>query len=174
MAGGLVGNRNLKARPEVLQLLLVELLLLVGDVAALARLAQPVALDGMGQNHGGAVFGFHGRLVGVVDLARIVSAAPQFHQLVVAEVRHQVEQLGVLAEEVFANVGAVLGDVSLVLAVHRFTHALLEQAGRVAGQQRVPIFAPDHLDDVPARAAEGGFQLLNHLAVAAHRPVQPL
>jgi hypothetical protein len=174
VARGFFRNGDLEARPEVLQLLLVELLLLVGDVAALARLAQPVAFDGVGQDHGGPVLGFHGRFVGVVDLARIVAAAPQLHQLVVAQVRHQVQQLGVLAEEVFADVGAVLGDVGLVLAVHRFAHALLEQAGGVAGQQRVPIFAPDHLDDVPARAAEGGFQLLNHLAVAAHRPVQPL
>ena len=114
------------------------------------------------------------RLVGVIDLARIVPAAAQLEQLVVAQVRYQIEQLGVLAEEVLADVGAVPGDVGLHLAVHHFAHALLEQAGGVARQQRVPIAAPDHLDHVPAVAAESGFQLLDHLAVAAHRAVEAL
>ena len=41
-------------------------------------------------------------------------------------------------------------------------------------QQRVPIAAPDHLDHVPAGAAEHGLQLLDDLAVAADRAVQPL
>jgi hypothetical protein len=31
-----------------------------------------------------------------------------------------------------------------------------------------------HLDDVPARAAEDGFQFLNDFSVAAHRAVEPL
>ena len=34
--------------------------------------------------------------------------------------------------------------------------------------------APDHLDHVPAGAAEIGFQLLDDLAVAAHRAVEAL
>src|SRR6266540_1158029 len=46
--------------------------------------------------------------------------------------------------------------------------------GLVLGEQRVPVAAPDHLDDVPAGAAEGALQLLDDLAVAAHRPVEPL
>src|SRR5699024_11743770 len=41
-------------------------------------------------------------------------------------------------------------------------------------QQGVPLPAPDHLDDVPAGAPERGFQLLDDLAVAAHRAVQAL
>ena len=49
-AGGRVGNRNLEAAAELDQLLLVELLLLVGDVAAFAGLAQAVALDRLGQD----------------------------------------------------------------------------------------------------------------------------
>jgi hypothetical protein len=44
----------------------------------------------------------------------------------------------------------------------------------VAGQQRVPVAAPDDLDDVPAGAAEDRLQLLDDLAVAAHRAVEPL
>src|SRR5262249_11847133 len=36
------------------------------------------------------------------------------------------------------------------------------------------VTAPDDLDDVPAGAAEGGFQLLDDLAVAADGAVEPL
>jgi hypothetical protein len=44
----------------------------------------------------------------------------------------------------------------------------------VAGEQRVPVGAPDQLDDVPAGAAEFGFEFLDDLAVAAHRAVEAL
>src|SRR5205085_10636683 len=47
IARGLVGDRDLEARAEMFDLLLVELLLLVGDVAPFARFAQAVALDGL-------------------------------------------------------------------------------------------------------------------------------
>ena len=40
--------------------------------------------------------------------------------------------------------------------------------------KRIPILAPEHLDDVPAGAAEGGFQFLDDFAVAAHRTVEAL
>jgi hypothetical protein len=38
----------------------------------------------------------------------------------------------------------------------------------------VPVAAPDHLDDVPAGAAEDRLEFLDDLAVAAHRAVEPL
>src|SRR5919106_1105347 len=79
--------------------------------------------------------------------------------------------LRIFAEEVLADVGAGLDDVFLVLAVERLVHALDEEAGVVRLDQRVPVAPPDHLDDVPAGAAEGGLQLLDNLAVAAHRAV---
>src|SRR4051812_40487752 len=41
-------------------------------------------------------------------------------------------------------------------------------------EQRVPAPAPDDLDDVPARAAEHGLELLDDLAVAADRAVEAL
>ena len=174
VARGLVRDGDFEARTEVRDLLLVELLLLVGDVAAFARLAQAVALDGVGQDERRLSLGFDGGFVGVIDLARIVAAAAEAQQVVVAQVGDEIEQLRVLAEEVLADVSAVLGDVRLELAVHDFAHALLQQAGLVARQQVVPILAPDHLEDVPAGAAEGRLELLDHLAVAAHRAVEAL
>jgi hypothetical protein len=57
------------------------------------------------------------------------------------------------------------------------THSSMRWRSRplaVLGQQRIPVAAPEHLDDVPAGAAEGGFQFLDDLAVAAHRAVEAL
>ena len=45
-----VGQGNSESGPELEQLLLVEFLLPVGDVAALARFAEAVSLDGARQN----------------------------------------------------------------------------------------------------------------------------
>src|SRR5205809_2608453 len=86
----------------------------------------------------------------------------------------ELEQLGILAEEMLADVGAALDAVALIFAVDDLGHALDEQAGLVLGEERVPVAAPDDFDDVPAGAAEGGFQLLNDLAVAAHGAVEAL
>jgi hypothetical protein len=83
-------------------------------------------------------------------------------------------ELGVLAEEMLADVGPVAGGVVLILAVDALLHALLQKPAGIAGNERVPVGSPDDLDDVPARAAEHGLQLLDDLAVAAHRAVQAL
>ena len=83
-------------------------------------------------------------------------------------------QLGILAEEMLARVRAALGLEVLVLAVDALFHHAAQQALRVARQQRIPARAPDHLDDVPAGAEERGLELLDDLAVAAHRAVEAL
>ncbi len=114
------------------------------------------------------------RSVSVVDLLRIVTAETQRGELGVAEVRNQVQQFGILAEKFLADVGPALDLERLPFAVQSFFHALEQQAGGVALEEIVPIRAPDHLDDIPSGAAEGGFQLLNDLAVAAHRAVEAL
>jgi hypothetical protein len=57
---------NVEAAPELAQLILVELLLLVRDVLAFARFAQAVALDRAAQDHGrGALRGRGGAVGGV-------------------------------------------------------------------------------------------------------------
>src|SRR5262249_12772121 len=53
-------------------------------------------------------------------------------------------------------------------------HALDEQAVAVLGEQRIPLAAPQDLDDIPARSAERGLELLDDLPVAADGAVQPL
>ena len=72
------------------------------------------------------------------------------------------------------KIRAGLDGVLLILAVDDFAHPLREQAFVVGREQRIPIAAPQHLDDVPAGAAEDRLELLDDLAVAAHRPVETL
>ena len=58
------------------------------------------------------------------------------------------------AEEVVADVAAVGDRVLLVLAIDDLVHALGQAAVDVLFQQRIPVVAPDHLDDVPASTAK--------------------
>ena len=72
------------------------------------------------------------------------------------------------------DVGAAGHRELLELAIDRRVHLLDEDAVGVAGEELVPLAAPDDLDDVPARAPEVRLELLDDLAVAADRPVEPL
>ena len=114
------------------------------------------------------------RLEGRVHLGRVVAAPVQLAQLVVRVALDKIQEARIGAEEVVADVGARLDGVLLVLAVDGLLHAPGQQPVAVRGQQWIPVGAPDHLDHVPAGAAEGGLQLLDDLAVAAHRTVEAL
>ena len=74
----------------------------------------------------------------------------------------------------FADIRAGGDGKLLVFAVDQFAHALYKQAFGIARENRVPLAAPQNFDHVPASAAECRFELLNDLAVAAHRAVKPL
>ena len=115
-----------------------------------------------------------GRLERRVHLAVVVAAALQVPDLLVGEVLHELERPRVAAEEVLAHVGARLGLVGLVVAVGRDVHEVAQRAVVVAREQVVPLAAPDDLDDVPSGAAEEALELLDDLAVAAHRAVEAL
>ena len=73
-----------------------------------------------------------------------------------------------------ADVGAVIGLEGLVVAVERLHHEVLQGVVLVSGEELVPATAPDHLDDVPTGALEEGLELLDDLAVSAHRAVETL
>ncbi len=170
----LVGQRDLEAVAEAFQRVFADLLGLMGDHHAFAGLAHAVAFDGLGENDGRLALVLARRLVGGVDLDRIVAAARQRPDLVVGPVLHHLGGLGIAAEEILADIGAVLRLEVLIFAVDAFHHQLAQLAVLVPGEQRVPAGAPQAFDDVPAGAAEVGFELLHDLAVAAHRPVEPL
>jgi hypothetical protein len=104
----------------------------------------------------------------------IVTAAVEAPDVLVGHVGDHLLELWILAEEVLASVGAALGLEVLVLAVDALFHHTAQQAVGVARQQRIPARAPQHLDDVPAGAHERGLELLDDLAVAAHRTIEAL
>ena len=72
------------------------------------------------------------------------------------------------------EISAAFHEIFLILAVRDLTHPLDQQPVTIVLDEAVPIGSPDALDDVPSRAAENSFQFLNDLAIAAHRPVEPL
>ena len=169
-----VGHRDLEAVAECLDRLLAHLLLLVRDVLPFPGLAHAVALDGLGEDDGGLTLVLHCRGVRRINLLRVVTAAVEPPDVIIAHVGDHVLQLLILAEEVLAGEGAAAGLEHLVFAVDALFHALAQQARGVARQQRVPVGAPQHLDDVPAGAPEVPLQLLDDAAVAADGSVQPL
>src|SRR5580704_19475401 len=116
----------------------------------------------------------HGCFVSGIHFARIVPAKTQATQLFIGKWLDELQEARVGAEKMFADVGSGRNDELLVFAVHQFAHALHEQAFRILLENRIPLAAPENLDDVPSRAAERGFELLNNLAAAADGPVEPL
>ena len=132
------------------------------------------ALDGVGEDHrrGAGVLGRG--LVRRVDLAVVVAAAAELGEVVVGQVLDELAEPRIRPEEVLADVRAAGDRELLELAVERLVHLLDEQAVDVAREELVPLAAPDDLDDVPAGAAERRFELLDDLAVAADRAVEPL
>ena len=169
-----VADGNAEAVAELAQRVEIELLHRVGGVLGFGGGAEGVALDGLGENHCWLARGARGLGIGGVDLEGVVPAAVQAHDVLVGEVLHHVEQARILAEEVLAGVFAAAAGVVLVFAVDNLVHALLQDAVVVGLQQRIPVAAPDHLDNLPAGAAEHRFEFLDDFAVAAHRAVEPL
>src|SRR5262249_6477736 len=147
--------RELDREPlaEGLELVLVQLLLLVRDVLAFTSFPEAVALHRAREDDCRLTFVRHGRRVCRVHLHRIVATQTQLTDLIVAEVLDELEQARVATEKVLADVGARLDGVLLVLAVHDFAETLDEDALGVTLEQRIPVAAPDALDDVPAGAA---------------------
>src|SRR5437763_9730602 len=84
------------------------------------------------------------------------------------------EQPWIAAKQVLTEVGSALHEILLILSVADLAQPPHQQAIAVVLNERIPVCAPYHLDDVPACSAENRFQFLNDLAVAAHGPVEPL
>ena len=169
-----VVQRNAEARAELAQLIFVEFLLLVGDVLAFPRFAEPIALDGARENHGGTAPVVHGRFVRCVNLARIVPAKTQAAQGLVRKRLDELEQTRITAKEMLANIRAGGHHQLLVISVHRLTHALDQQPFGIAFENRIPLTSPKNFDHVPSGAAERGFELLDDLSIAAHGAVEAL
>ena len=109
-----------------------------------------------------------------VDLDGIMAAQAHPRQLLVGKVLDHLQQARVGSKEILAEVGAALDEVFLVLAIADLAHPADQQAVAIVLNEAVPVAAPDDLDDIPAGAAENGFQFLNDFAVAAHRAIETL
>ncbi len=169
-----VGHRDLEAGPEGKELILIQLFLLVGNVLALAAFSEAVPLDGFGENDGGAAGVLNGLVVGCKYLLRVMSSAPQSLKLLVGHVLDEFKQVRILAKEILSNVTAGLDNIFLVLAVHDLAHTAHKCPVFIPVEKRVPVIAPDDLDDIPSGSAEGGLQFLDNFAVTPHGPVQAL
>ena len=170
----LIGDRDVEAIAHRLEILFAELFLLVRDVESLGGLAEPEALDRLGKDDRGRTFVGDGRCVGCIHLHRIMTAAVQAPDLIVGHVGDHFLELRILAEKMLAGIGAAFRFEVLILPVHAFLHQALEQSLVIALEQRVPARSPQHLDDVPTGAEKRGLELLDDLAVAAHRTVETL
>ncbi len=104
-----VRDGDVEAVAEGADVLVAHLLGLVGDVLALAGPAHAEALDGLDQQHRGLALVVDRAVIGRVDLLRVMAAAVEAPDVLVAHVRDHLQQLGVAAEEVLAHVGAVVG-----------------------------------------------------------------
>ena len=153
----LVGDRNAEPRAELAQLVFVQLLLLVRDVAAFAGLAQAVALDRLGEDDRRRALVLDGGLVGGVDLFRVVAAAAQ---LAAAARRTgastMLEQLADTCRRSARGCSAP-GSTAYFWYSPSTTSPmrLTSRPSSSCAKQRIPVVAPDDLDDVPAGAAEG-------------------
>jgi hypothetical protein len=128
----LVLDGKLQAVSELLQLLLGELLLLVGHVPSCHRLQAP-ALHRLGQDHHRRALELHGPRVRRVELAVVVAATAQAPDVVVGEMGHHLLEPGVRAEEVLTDIGAGLDGVLLELSVQGGVHLVHQQPVDVLG-----------------------------------------
>jgi hypothetical protein len=87
-----IWNRSRKRRIDSKR----HLLLLVRDVLSFARLAHPVALDGLGKDYRRLALVVHRRVVCVVDLEQVVAAAVEQPDFLVRIVGDEFLQFRVL------------------------------------------------------------------------------
>ena len=144
------------------------------DVAPLARLAEAVALDRPREDDGRLAVRLAGGLERGVDLDRVVPANRSFSICSSVISATRAARRGVGPEEAIARIRPGLDRVHLPLPVDGLVHALDEDAVGIRREERVPVLAPQHLDDVPAGAAEGAFEFLDDVAIAANRAVETL
>jgi len=144
----------LEAVADLDEFTVAQLLLLVRSHTRLRTLTQAVTLDGFRQNDRRPAVALHGAVITVKHFQRIQAAAPQTPNLVVGHVLDKLEQFGVLAKKLLAQVRAIAAAEGLIFAVHAFMHAFEQQAAGIARQQIVPVAAPNDFDDVPPSAQE--------------------
>ena len=144
------------------------------DIHTFTRIAHAIALDCLDEDHRRLTRVFYSGSIGSIDLVWIVTTPVQPLDVGIGDIGNHGFQFRVFAEEMLAHIGAVIRLVGLIFTIDHLLHTFIEMASRVSGNQRIPVRSPDHLDHIPTRAAEFGFQFLNDFTVASHGPIQPL
>ena len=161
--------------PQVQELLVGQFLDLMGCVSPLDVRSKGPALDRLSENHGRLpVIQIGGHFVGGVDLAEVKPSATQSPDLVIGHVGDEFFCPRVLAKEVVANVGAVLGLVPLIFPIDGLVHDLDQGAVMVGGEKPIPTGAPDQLYDIPPSTKKDRLELVDYLAVPSDWPIKTL
>ena len=119
-----VRHRDVEAVAEGLDVLIGQLLGLVDGVLAFADLAHAKTLDGLDQQHTGLARVVDSLVEGGIHLARIMATTAQVPDVVIAQVGHHLQRLGVTTKEMLTHIGAIVGLERLVVAVQRVHHDL--------------------------------------------------
>ena len=147
---------------------------LVGNVLTFAGCAHTVTFNSFCQDYSRFAVGVvRSAVVSVVHFLRVMTAAVQCPNFVIGHICDQCFQFRGI-EEVFANVCAVFGFISLVVTVQAFFHTFAQDAVFVFCQEAVPTATPDDFHNIPTGAGKVAFQFLNDFAVTAYWTVQTL
>lgn len=165
---------HMESVPEDLQGIQIHFFHIVGYHVRLASLSHAESLDRFHQDHGRLTFVPTGRGKGSVNLSRVMTAPAQLPEIPIAHTIDQGCQVGIVPEYLFLQVVGAAGVDGLEVTVDHGTELLQQQPLFVPLQDRIPLTAPDQLYYIPTRAPEPAFQLLNNLAVATHRTIEPL
>ena len=80
----------------------------MGFITGLSGLTRTVTLHRHRQNDRGAFHLLAGGRIGCIDLVRVVATPIEVHDVVVAQILHQLQRLGILPEEVLPGVGTAI------------------------------------------------------------------
>ena len=169
-----VGDGDVEAVAEGFDVFVGQLLGLVNRVLALTRSTHAKTFDGLDQQHRGLAFVLHSGGISGIYLLGIMATTAQIPNVVVAHFGDHLQGTWVATKEMLAHISAIIGFEGLVVTVHGFHHDATQGTIFVAGNQGVPVAAPDQLQHIPARASKFTLQLLDDLAVATHRAIQAL
>ncbi len=103
----------------------------MGIVGRLSGQTGTIALDRLRQNNSRLPLVGHRFGIGCVNLKGVVTTAIKIHNVFIAQVFYQFEQLRVFTKKVLASVSATIGLIILQLAITDLVHAFLQQASGV-------------------------------------------
>ena len=146
----------------------------MGGHLALTGGAHSKTFFGLRQDHGRRAMMAGGRMIGRMDFAQVVAATPEPVDLVISQGRTNCLQGRILSEKMLTVERTIIGCEGLQLTVHGAVQCINQFALAVACKQRIPVRAPQQLDDIPAGTGKQGFEFVDNVAIAAHRTIEPL